>query len=34
MNLKDIAIDAGNLVDSAQDMDYWRILVALDLRVT
>ena len=27
MDLEDIGIDAGNWVDSAQDMDYWRALV-------
>ena len=35
MNLEEIGINAGNLVDSAQDWDYWRALVnaALKLRV-
>ena len=35
MDLEEIGINAGILVDSAQDMDYWRVLVnvALDLRV-
>ena len=35
MNLKEIGINVGNLVDSAQDSDYWRALVnaALNLRV-
>ena len=36
MDLKEIGINAGNWIDSAQDRDYWKILVnvALDLRVT
>ena len=36
MDLKEIGINAGNWVDSAQDRDYWRALVnaALNLRVT
>ena len=35
MVLEEIGINAGNLVDSAQDRDYWRALVnaALNLRV-
>ena len=35
MDLKEIGINAGNWVDSAQDRDYWRALVnaALNLRV-
>ena len=35
MNLEEIGINAGNWVDSAQDMNYWRALVnaALNLRV-
>ena len=35
MYLEDIAINAWNWVDSAQDMNYWRALVnaALNLRV-
>jgi hypothetical protein len=35
MHLEEIGISAGNLVDSAQDRDYWRALVneALYLRV-
>ena len=35
MELEEIGINAGNLVDSAQDRDYWRALVnaALKLRV-
>ena len=35
MDLEEIGINAGNLVDSAQDRDYWRVLVnaALNLRV-
>ena len=35
MNLEEMAINAGNWVDSAQDRDYWRALVnaALNLRV-
>ena len=27
MDLEEIGINAGNWVDSAQDMDYWRALV-------
>ena len=27
MNLEEIGINAGNLVDSAQDRDYWKALV-------
>ena len=36
MDLKEIGINVGNLVDSAEDGDYWRALVnaALDLRVS
>ena len=35
MDLKEIGINAGNWVDSAQDRNYWRVLVnaALNLRV-
>ena len=35
MDLEDIGINAGNWVDSAQDMNYWRALVnaVLNLRV-
>ena len=35
MDLAEIGINAGNWVDSAQDMDYWRALVnvALNLRI-
>ena len=35
MDLEEIGINAGNWVDSAQDMNYWRVLVnaALNLRV-
>jgi hypothetical protein len=35
MNLDEIYINSGNLVDSAQDRDYWRALVnaAFNLRV-
>jgi hypothetical protein len=35
MDLEEIGINAGNWVDSAQYMDYWRALVnvALNLRV-
>ena len=35
INLEEIGINAGNWVDSAQDMDYWRALVnaALNLQV-
>ena len=35
MGLEDIGINAGNWIDSAQDMDYWRALVnaALNLRL-
>ena len=35
MDLDEIGINAGNRVDSAQDVDYWRVLVnaALNLRV-
>ena len=36
MNLEEIGINSGNLVDSAQDRNYWRALVeaALILRVS
>ena len=35
MDLKDIGINTGNLLDSARDKDYWRALVnaALNLRI-
>ena len=35
MDLEEIGINAGNWVDSTQDMDYWRALVnaALSVRV-
>ena len=35
MDLEEIGINAGNWVNSAQDMDYWRALVnaALNLRI-
>ena len=35
MDLEEISINAGNWVDSGQNMDYWRALVnaALNLRV-
>ena len=35
MDLEEIGINAGNCVDSAQDRNYWRVLVnaALNLRV-
>ena len=35
MDLEEIGINAGNWVDSGQDMDYWRDLVyaALNLRI-
>jgi len=35
MDLEEIGINGGNLVDSAQDRDYWRALVnaALNLQV-
>ena len=35
LDLEEIGINAGNWVDSAQDMNYWRALVnaALNLRV-
>ena len=35
MDLEEISINAGNWVNSAQDMNYWRALVnaALNLRV-
>ena len=35
MELEEIGINAGNWVDSAQDRNYWRVLVnaALNLRV-
>ena len=36
MDLEEININAGNWVDSAQDMNYWRVLVnaAFKLRVS
>ena len=36
MNLEEIDIKAGNWVDSAQDRNYWKVLVnaALNLRVS
>ena len=36
MDLEETGINAGNRVDSAQDRNYWRVLVnaALNLRVT
>ena len=35
MDLKEIGNNTKNLVDSVQDMDYWRALVnALNLRIT
>ena len=36
MDLEEIGINAGNWVDSAQDRDYWRVIVnaALNLRVS
>ena len=35
MDLEEISINVGNWVDSAQDRDYWRVLVneTLNLRV-
>ena len=33
MNLKYIFINTSNLVESAQDRDYWKALAALNLRV-
>jgi hypothetical protein len=35
MDLEEIGISVGNLVNSAQDRDYWKVLVnvALNLRV-
>ena len=33
VNLKDIAIDTRNWVDSAEDRDYWRALVNATLNV-
>ena len=35
MDLEEIGINAGNWVDSAQDRDYWRVLLnaALNLRI-
>ena len=35
MDLEEIGISAGNLVDPARDKDYWRALVnaALNLRI-
>ena len=34
MDLEEVAINAGNWVDSAQDRDYWRVVVnaAMNLR--
>ena len=36
MDLKEMGINTRNWIDSAQDMDYWRVLVnaALNLRVS
>ena len=36
MDLEQIGINAGNCVDSAEDRDYWRVVVnaELDLRVS
>ena len=36
MDLEEIGINAGNLIDSAHDRDYWRALVnaALNLRIS
>ena len=36
MELEEISINAGNWADSAQDRDYWRVLVnaALNLQVS
>ena len=33
MDLKEICIDTRNLVESAQDMDYWRALVNAELNL-
>ena len=33
MDLKEIGINAGNWVDSAQDRDYWRALVNAELNL-
>ena len=33
MDLEEIGINAGNWVDSAQDMDYWRALVNATLNL-
>ena len=33
IDLEEIGINAGNLVDSAQDRDYWRILVNAELNL-
>ena len=35
MDFEEMGINAGNWVDSAQDMNYWRVVVnvALNLRV-
>jgi hypothetical protein len=33
MDLKEIGINLRNLVDSAEDRDYWRLNAALNLRV-
>ena len=34
MDLEEIGINAGNLVDSAQDRDYWRALVNAGFNLT
>ena len=34
MDLKEIGIKNRNLTDSAQDRDFWRVLVVLQLRVS
>ena len=34
MDLEEIGINAGNWVDSAQDRNYWRALVNVNLRVS
>jgi len=33
MDLEEIAINAGNWVDSAQDRDYWRAIVNASLKL-
>jgi hypothetical protein len=33
MDLKEIGINSRNWVDSAQDRDYWRILVKMELNL-